>query len=48
VRVRSSAGEYVLSHVDAVVDDMLRRDYLFDIALPHIPNRRGKRARAFC
>ncbi|GBF98636.1 pre-mRNA-splicing factor [Raphidocelis subcapitata] len=39
VRVRSSGGAYVLSHVDAVVDDMLRRDYLFDIALPHIPNR---------
>lgn len=39
VRVRSPEGGLVLSHVDQVVDDMLRRDYLFDIALPHIPNR---------
>ncbi|KIZ06700.1 Pre-mRNA-splicing factor 38A [Monoraphidium neglectum] len=39
VRLRTSEGGFVLSHVDAVVDDMLRKDYLFDIALPHIPNR---------
>lgn len=39
VRVRSTEGSYVLSHVDAVVDEMLRKDYMFDIALPHIPNR---------
>jgi len=39
VRVRTTEGGYALSHVDAVVDDMLRKEYLFDIALPHIPNR---------
>lgn len=41
VRVRTTDGGFVLSHVDAVVDDMLRKDYLFDVALPHIPNRQG-------
>lgn len=39
VRVRTIEGGYSLSHVDAVVDDMLRKDYLFEVALPHIPNR---------
>ena len=39
--MRTTEGAFVLSHVDAVVDDMLRKDYLFDVALPHIPTRWG-------
>lgn len=39
VRVAQPDGSFALSHVDEVVDDMLRKDYLFDVALPHIPMR---------
>lgn len=39
VRVALPDGRFALSHVDEVVDDMLRKDYLFDVALPHIPYR---------
>jgi pre-mRNA-splicing factor 38A len=39
VRVAQADGSFALSHVDEVVDDMLRKDYLFDVALPHIPMR---------
>jgi pre-mRNA-splicing factor 38A len=40
VRVRLPDGSYGLSHVDSVVDDMLRRDHLFNVSLPHVPARR--------
>lgn len=39
VRVRGEDGRFRLSHVDEIIDDMLRRDHLFDIALPRIPAR---------
>lgn len=39
VRRRTSDGSFVLSHVDEIIDEMLRKDYLFDIALPRIPSR---------
>ncbi|KAF8068453.1 PRP38 [Scenedesmus sp. PABB004] len=39
VRLAQADGSFALAHVDEVVDDMLRRDYLFDVALPHIPLR---------
>jgi pre-mRNA-splicing factor 38A len=39
VRVQEASGNFTASHVDAVVDDMLRKDHLFTIALPHIPLR---------
>lgn len=39
IRVALPDGRFALSHVDEVVDDMLRKDYLFDVAMPHIPYR---------
>lgn len=39
IRLRTAEGVFVLSHVDEVVDDLLTKDYLFDIAMPRIPNR---------
>jgi pre-mRNA-splicing factor 38A len=39
VRLRTEEGHFSLSHVDDLVDQMLRNEYLFDIALPRIPNR---------
>lgn len=39
VRLRSLEGHFQLTHVDEVIDEMLRNEYLFDIALPRIPNR---------
>lgn len=41
VRVRAAGGTFELSHIDALIDDMLRRDYLFDIALPRLPSRQA-------
>jgi pre-mRNA-splicing factor 38A len=32
-------GSFALSHMDEMVDDMLGKDYMFDIALPRIPKR---------
>jgi pre-mRNA-splicing factor 38A len=41
VRVRDPAsGRFLLSHVDELVDEMLRRDYVFAIALPRLPLRK--------
>jgi len=41
VRVRDPAsGRFLLSHVDELVDEMLRRDYMFAIALPRLPLRK--------
>ncbi|KAG1668727.1 hypothetical protein FOA52_014273 [Chlamydomonas sp. UWO 241] len=39
IRLQQPDGTFVLSHVDEIVDDMLRKDYMFDIALPRIPAR---------
>ena len=39
LRLRQTEGGFVLSHMDEVVDSLLRDEYLFDIALPRIPNR---------
>ena len=39
LRYQDPEGHYMLIHVDEVVDDMLRKDYLFDIALPRVPAR---------
>lgn len=37
--MRSAEGAFELSHVDELVDQMLTTDYMFDIAMPHLPNR---------
>lgn len=39
VRLRGSSGAFELSYVDVLVDQMLTSDYMFDIALPHLPAR---------
>ena len=39
LRIQNQDGTYTMSHVDAVVDQMLHSDYLFDIALPRLPTR---------
>jgi hypothetical protein len=41
VRVRTVEGGFQLSHVDELVDLMLSSDYMFDIALPRLPDRCG-------
>lgn len=41
VRLRHANGNFGLSHMDEVVDQLLSNEYLFDIALPRIPNRSG-------
>lgn len=39
VRQLRSDGGYELTHLDRVAEDMLYKDYLFDIALPRLPKR---------
>ena len=39
VRMRTTEGAFELAHVDELVDDMLRKTHLFDIALPRLPAR---------
>ncbi|KAF5841593.1 PRP38 family-domain-containing protein [Dunaliella salina] len=39
IRVMTKEGKYMVSHVDELVDAMLNKDHLFDIALPRIPTR---------
>lgn len=39
IRLQNSEGNFVLTHVDELVDEMLRKDFLFDIALPRVPAR---------
>ncbi len=39
LRLRTGEGTYTLGHVDELVDDMLQKDYLLDIALPFLPAR---------
>lgn len=42
VRIMTPEGKYVLSHMDEVVDDMLNKDHMFDIALPRLPARSAR------
>ena len=39
VRLRTEEGHFSLTHVDELVDEMLRNEYLFDISLPIVPKR---------
>lgn len=39
IRLQNAEGHFTLTHVDELVDEMLRNEYLFDIALPRVPNR---------
>ena len=39
LRLLSQDGSYSLSYLDELVDQMLHQDYLFDIALPRLPQR---------
>ncbi|KAK9814676.1 hypothetical protein WJX72_009599 [[Myrmecia] bisecta] len=39
LRQRQLDGTFSLTHMDEVIDQMLQGDYLFDIALPRLPNR---------
>ncbi|KAG5191607.1 PRP38 family-domain-containing protein, partial [Tribonema minus] len=38
VRVRQTMG-WAMKHVDEIIDELLRGDHSFDIALPHLPKR---------
>lgn len=42
IRLRREDGGFALTHMDELVDEMLRSEYMFDIALPRIPNRCSK------
>lgn len=39
LRTRNAEGHFGLSHMDELIDDMLKQEYLFDVALPRIPSR---------
>ncbi len=39
VRLRNADGNFALTFIDELVDQMLNNEYLFDVALPRIPNR---------
>jgi pre-mRNA-splicing factor 38A len=39
VRKLRPDGGYELTHLDSIAEDMLYKDYLFDIALPRLPRR---------
>jgi len=39
IRRRLNSGEYAIVHMDELVEELLREDYAFDIALPHLPKR---------
>lgn len=39
LRLRDAEGNFVLSHMDELVEQLLKDDYLFDVALPRIPIR---------
>ena len=39
VRVRDPSGSFSLSYIDEIIDNMLQRDHLFNIALPRLPKR---------
>jgi pre-mRNA-splicing factor 38A len=40
VRVRRPDGSFALSHIDEIIDEMLRQDHLFNIAMPRLPQRK--------
>lgn len=40
VRLRLPNGNFVLSHIDELIDEMLRKDYMFNITLPRLPDRK--------
>jgi pre-mRNA-splicing factor 38A len=44
VRVQAAAGGFELRRVDEVVDELLRSDHAFGVALPHLPARRALEA----
>lgn len=37
--MRNADGNFALTYIDELVDQMLNNEYLFDVALPRIPNR---------
>ena len=39
LRLRNAEGHYSLMHMDEIIDEMLKQEYLFDVALPRIPSR---------
>ena len=39
LRRRQVDGSYVLTRMDEFIDELLRADYVLDIALPHLPKR---------
>ena len=39
VRLRRPDGNFELAHIDELIDAMLRKDYMFNIALPRLPSR---------
>lgn len=39
IRIRGADGSFGLTTIDQVIDDMLTSDYLFNIALPRLPDR---------
>ena len=39
LRRRSKDGSYIISRMDEFIDELLREDYVLDIALPHLPKR---------
>ncbi|KAK9905941.1 hypothetical protein WJX75_009262 [Coccomyxa subellipsoidea] len=39
VRLRLADGNFELTHMDEIIDQMLNSEYLFDVAMPRIPNR---------
>jgi len=40
VRLRLNNGTFILSHIDEIVDDLLRKDYVWSISLPRLPTRK--------
>lgn len=41
VRLRLNTGAFILSHIDEIVDDLLRKDYVWSISLPRLPTRKA-------
>ena len=39
IRIHNSDGTYSLTHVDELIDQLLRSDAVFDTTLPRIPYR---------
>ena len=39
LRLRDADGNFSLTHMDEVVERLVKDDYLFDVALPRIPTR---------